>query len=1043
MRALILSASAGSGKTYRLAYKFVHDTIKHFHTKPYLYRAILAVTFTNKATEEMKSRILKEINDLVENPDRSNYLKDLERDLQLTREQIMERARALRSKILHDYSHFTILTIDKFFQRILRAFIKELGIELNYNIELDTESMLTRSTDALIEDIPHNEELQRWMLEFAQERIDQNKSWDLRSGIKALGGDIFQESNKQTIEQAPSKQALREAIAAADKLAAKARAEAKAVAMKAVEIMNREGLTGDEFAYRAGGFISTFQKVAAGEEPSLGQRVREKAQSPKGWSKESTAATVAEQLQPLLKQIVDIYDTNAKLFSTLRIIKANYRSYALLQDIYRKVQEQCESEGVMLLSETKYILSRFVEGNDAPFIYEKTGNRFERFMIDEFQDTSLKEWSNFVPLLRNALSQAEDTSVLIVGDVKQSIYRWRGGDWRILQRGVSEELGAEHTQTVFMQENYRSLRHIVEFNNRVFDSDGERLDSVVKIDNLTLNTQLRSALDADNLSGDTYAELSDTLRRAYHAHKQDVRRRASKEGYVRVERFDKDTEPPIVAYIESAIARGYDYKDIMILCRTKSESARAAKILLDYKHRNNTFNIMTQDTLIVGNSSISGFVISTLRLSQDMSDAISLAIHNDYRGLPYDEPLTEDEQQWFASISQLSPEQAFEHIVEHYDLSSHRDEIAYLQAIHEQIVTFCSSKVADINLFLTSWDEVGKDASLSVEKSDSTIELLTIHKAKGLEKKVVIIPYCGWSLDPMTNSHIWATPDNDEDTLASLGRFPVNYTEEMTSAIFADDYYREKVYSHVDAINLLYVALTRAAEELYVCIPHGPRMRKQNVGYLLWEAIGGDRRDNTDIVEYGELAPPAYAKEEASTTRNILLGHYPTSTGAMNLRLGEQRYFEEGGERHLSARNIGIVMHSILSQATTREDVLQGIERLLKKGRISPTQAAELSATIAREFERDEVKEWFGEWDDVRTENDILRTGEGLTLRPDRVMIRGERAVVVDYKFGEEHSKQYSKQVERYMALLQEMGYTRTEGYLWYLSAGKIVKIEN
>ena len=192
MRALILSASAGSGKTYRLAYKFVHDTIKHFHTKPYLYRAILAVTFTNKATEEMKSRILKEINDLVENPDRSNYLKDLERDLQLTREQIMERARALRSKILHDYSHFTILTIDKFFQRILRAFIKELGIELNYNIELDTESMLTRSTDALIEDIPHNEELQRWMLEFAQERIDQNKSWDLRSGIKALGGDIFQ-----------------------------------------------------------------------------------------------------------------------------------------------------------------------------------------------------------------------------------------------------------------------------------------------------------------------------------------------------------------------------------------------------------------------------------------------------------------------------------------------------------------------------------------------------------------------------------------------------------------------------------------------------------------------------------------------------------------------------------------------------------------------------------------------------------------------------------------------------------------------------------
>lgn len=1038
MRALILSASAGSGKTYRLAYKFVHDTIKHFHTKPYLYRAILAVTFTNKATEEMKSRILKEINDLVEHPDQSSYMADLQRDLHLSQEQIIQRARSLRKKILHDYSHFTILTIDKFFQRILRAFIKELGIDLNYNIELDTESMLARSTDALIEDIAHDEELQRWMMEFAQERIDQNKSWDLRGGIKSLGGDIFKESNKQTIEQAPSKQALRETIAQAEQMAAKARAEAKAVAAKAIEIMDHEGLTGDEFQYRSSGFISTFAKVAAGEEPSLGQRVREKALSPRGWSKEPAAQAAAERLQPLLCQIVDIYDSNAKLFSTLRIVKANYRSYALLQDIYRKVQEQCESEGVMLLSETKYILSRFVEGNDAPFIYEKTGNRFERFMIDEFQDTSLKEWSNFVPLLRNAISQAEDTSVLIVGDVKQSIYRWRGGDWRILQRGVSAELGEEHTQTVFMQENYRSLKQIVEFNKVVFEE-------VVRSDNETLNTLLDSALSAENLSHGTHADLYNTLQQAYRSHAQQVKRQASKEGYVRVERFDKDAEPPIIEYIESAIARGYAYKDIMILCRSKSEGARAAKILLDYKTCNNSFNIMTQDSLIVGNSSVSGFIISTLRLSQDAGDAISLAIHNDYLHLPYDQTPSTDEQQWLTSISQLSPEQAFEHIVAHYDLCSHRDEIAYLQAIHEQIVGFCSSKIADINLFLQAWDEGGKDSSLSVEKSDSTIELLTIHKAKGLEKKIVIIPYCGWSLDPLSNSHVWATPDNEQDTLASLGRFPVNYTEEMTTAIFADDYYREKVYSHVDAINLLYVALTRAEEELYICIPHGPRMRKQNVGHLLWEAVGKGQGDTPDVVEYGCQDSPARskAKAEENPTRNLLLDSYPTSTSAMNLRLGEQRYFEQGSERHLSARNIGIVMHSLLSQATTRDDVLQGIDRLRKKGRISPTQAEELSVAIEREFEREQVREWFGEWDDVRTENDILGSGDGLTLRPDRVMISGTRAMVVDYKFGEEHSRQHLKQMNRYMALLRQMGYTHVEGYLWYLSAGKIVKIEN
>ena len=185
MRAKILSASAGSGKTYRLAYKYVHDTIKYFYEKPYLYRAILAVTFTNKATEEMKSRILKEINDIVQSPAKSSYLKDLKRDTALTEQEIISRAKGILSRILHDYSRFTILTIDKFFQRILRAFIKELGIDLNYNIELETSSILTRSTDALIDDITTNEELQRWILDFAQENFDNNSGWDVRRNILA------------------------------------------------------------------------------------------------------------------------------------------------------------------------------------------------------------------------------------------------------------------------------------------------------------------------------------------------------------------------------------------------------------------------------------------------------------------------------------------------------------------------------------------------------------------------------------------------------------------------------------------------------------------------------------------------------------------------------------------------------------------------------------------------------------------------------------------------------------------------------------------
>ena len=1042
MRAHILSASAGSGKTYRLAYKFVHDTIKNYHTKPYLYRAILAVTFTNKATEEMKSRILREINTLIVAPSQSSYMNDLKSNLSLSEEQIIERAQGLQAKILHDYSRFTVLTIDKFFQRILRAFIKELGIDLNYNIELDTASVLARSTDSLIEEIPSNDELRRWMTEFIQEHIDQNKDWDLRKDMNNLGQDIFNESSKQTIENALSKEELRKIINESSATVAKLRAECKALAEKAIAIMNEAGVVGDDFIYKANGFISTFSTVAAGDQPTLGVRVRQKALSPDGWSKVAAAQALAPQLCPLLARIVELLDECLPLETTLKIVKAKYRSYALLQDIYRKVLEECEREGIMLLSETKYILSRFVEDNDAPFIYEKTGNRFERFMIDEFQDTSLKEWSNFVPLLRNAMAQEEDTSVFIVGDVKQSIYRWRGGDWRILQQGVSDALGAEDTHTEFMKDNYRSAENIVYFNNKA-------IDNIIKADNAVLNDALDKAKDEQKLSAECYADLYNTLERAYTSHGQNPKFKTTKQGYICVEKMEPETEPPIIEYIESAISRGYSYKDILILCRTKNEIAQAAAILLEYKKRNNAFNIMTQESLVIGSAAVSSFIIAAMRLSQNMGDTISLAILNDYLGRAYNQPLEEREQHLLSSISQLSPEQAFEHIVEEYRLGERRDEIAFLQALHEQVVSFCSSKVADITLFLQMWDESGENKSLNVEKSDSTIELLTIHTAKGLEKEIVIIPYCGWALDPKVRDNtIWATPDNDSSPLSALGRFPVNYSSQMASAIFANEYYREKVYAHVEAINLLYVALTRAKEELYVCIPHKDA-RYRHVGSLLWDAVKGNAKTDEETSRcYSECGPkdaPATGgdRDKPNAIRNILLDNYPTSQARMSLRFGGQRYFEDGGDRRLSARNMGILMHSVLSEATTIEDINKSIDRLQKDGRIAPSQAEELHAAIEREFSREQVREWFGEWDDVRCESDILCSHEAGTRRPDRVMIRGERAVVVDYKFGEEHSSAHKRQMRHYIELLSKMGYEQIEGYLWYLMTGEIVKIDN
>ena len=1035
MRAKILSASAGSGKTYRLAYKFVHDTIKHFTSKPYLYRAILAVTFTNKATEQMKSRILKEINCLATNIDNSSYLGDLQRDLGLDKSEITKRAKIIRTRILHDYSHFMVLTIDKFFQRILRAFVKELGIEINYNIELDTTPLLSQSTDMLIDDISENEELRKWVIGYVQENIDDSDEWDISKEMKMLGKDIFNEQSKQAIHDSLPRTELLKIIKDAEKDCAKSHAHLMNLARQAQDIMLDAGVNTNDFIQKSKGAPSAFDKIIA-DQPIKTIAYRKYTNPEEVWSKNAAAIAIVPKLRDILTQILDFYDTVNKHQLSLQIIRQRYRSYALLQDIYNKVRLICDQEGKMLLSETKYILSKFVEQNDAPFIYEKTGNRFERFMIDEFQDTSIKEWSNFVPLLKNAMAQSEDTSVLIVGDVKQSIYRWRGGDWRILHQYAKDVLGKDDTDVEFMENNFRSLKQVVEFNNSA-------IKHIIEADNQALNSWLETELKSNHIKKSTYDEMHNILKTAYSAHHQTARFKGSKDGYVCVETFDE--QPPLIDAIRSVIERGYSYSDILILYRSHNAGgAKVTKILLDYKRENNDFNIMTQDSLIVGSSAISNFVIAIMRLSQNTNDSISLAIVNDYLERSYNLPLCDKEREMLIEISRLTPELAFERIVQEYELGNRQDEIAYLQALHEQIVNFCASRVADIQLFLREWDESGCNSSLSIEKSDSTIEIMTIHKAKGLERKVVIIPYCNWILHPKPSSTMWANPEQG-DNLSEIGCFPVNINKDVLSSIYADEYSREYVYSHIDAINLLYVALTRAQEELYAFIPKSA----SGTGKLLREAVSENAvtiDENIIRSEYGSKQAPSQSgsSQEEQQVKNVIISSYPTTTINIDssLRLPQQRYFEEPCSPLFSQLNVGIIMHEILNNADSAEQVIAGIEQARAAARLDSEQADNLKQIIEREFQRPEVSQWFGPWDEVRRENDILVNGQNGTRRPDRVMISGNRAVVVDYKFGQQ-SPSHHKQVKRYMHLLTKMGYRQIEGYVWYMTLGQIVRIEN
>ncbi|MFI3280341.1 MAG: UvrD-helicase domain-containing protein [Rikenellaceae bacterium] len=1053
MRATIYNASAGSGKTYTLAYKYVRDVIE----EPMLYRNILAVTFTNKATEEMKRRILSEIHSLAAG-DASNYLERLQSELSLSERVVRKRALQVRGAILHDYSRFTILTIDRFFQRIIRAFIQELGIDINYNIELDPATILSQSADRIIEEVSSNDELKRWISEFIEERIEDGRSWDIHEGVLSLGGEIFKESNRETLERPNSKAELKAIVDRFQKSSEQTKAHMKKCAERALEIVAELGLTTESFNGKSRSFAKYFNTIAAGEIKEPTKTQRDRSNSTDGWGKGAAIEAATSRLQPILFEIIETFDNNIKQWNTASLLRENYRSFALLTDLYKMVNMVSNEQNMMLLSETKLILSKFIANNDVPFIYEKVGNRFDRYMIDEFQDTSLKEWHNFLPLLQNAMSQSEKSSVLIVGDIKQSIYRWRGGDWRILHSLARRDMGAESTEVVNLKENYRSLPNIVKFNNAL-------IEAVVSLDNTALNGKLESALERQAISVEAHNELKDMLQQAYTDHAQTPRKSGESDGYV--ELTIHDDEPQIVERIKGVLDQGFKPCEILILVRSNTDGIKIAEKLLEFKRENREsryyFDVMTQEALVVGLAPVSQFIVAVLTLAVNQEDSIQRAIYNRFLGdRGFDAPLSKSDCEFIQSIRMLSTEEAFEGIVIYYELDKEPNNIAYMQAIHESICNFCSSKNGDITLFLKWWEEHGAARSISVEQSEKSIEITTIHKAKGLEKAVVMIPYCTWSLDPKSggggkadpkktqkSSAVWAEAS---DQLDELGAFPVKYKKQMGESLFSEQYFREFVYSHIDNINMLYVALTRASQALHIFIKRG----KIGVGRAITEVLPsadgefklGDLEgfatasEDKTTISFGEKSAPLTRSRTKGNSRLYIMDSYPTSQADLRLRLPSQRYFEQDQQVELSPRHEGILMHKVFAEAATSEEIGERLSSMLLNGQISQEEHKTLKVKIDKALETEPIKGWFTHtWETVHNEHDIILPKSSSFKRPDRVMISGNQAVVVDYKFGIHELKEHRQQIEEYKMLLEEMGYRDVIGYLWYIKSGKIVAV--
>ncbi len=919
----IIGASAGSGKTYRLAYEYVRSVI----ADPVLYRHILAVTFTNKATEEMRSRILERLHELAVG-EKSPYLERLMAELPgFDEAKIRTRAAEVQRLILHDYSRFAVFTIDRFFQRLIRGFIRELGVELNFNLELETDSLLEMAADVLIADSTGDADLQRRLFALARQNLDEGKRWDIREPLIVLGKELFGENY------------------------ARARGN--------TEASGREQTT------------SLIEALSARGESSDDPRLR----------------------------------------ASVQLLRENYRNFMLLSDLQQRIEVICREENIVPIAETNRVIARLVEGNDAPFIFEKAGSYFSRFYIDEFQDTSGAQWDNFVPLLHNAVASEEGEPVMLIGDIKQAIYRWRGGDWQILSRKVREQFGEDRIEAESLDTNYRSLPRVVEFNNRA-------VGLLAQAGNTELNSMISKALVDRTIDSELASEMTDLLAEAYVGHTQKPRPEAQG-GYVTFTLYGKDEEgkytPPVIERIEELQSRGFAAGDIAVLVRSNTQGAQVARMLLAYKHANPsspyTYDVLTSEALTVGASAVSRFIIACLSLAVTPDDSIQRAIFNQWLGRDFGEQLSSDDVGFFKRLVGLSTEDAFEEIVLRFGLSGRSTEIAYIQALHQQITTFSARHVADVPLFLKWWNERGAAASITMQGRSNAITISTIHKSKGLQYKAVIVPFLSWKMGPDTRGRqmvVWAEAKG-EDELDELGAMPLNYKKLMAESHFAPDYYREQVLAHIDALNLFYVAVTRAEDELHLMSSLNTRLGKDTVGNMLCSVLGvktGKGAMSGEVLEFGQPTHPVTREDSGSTALTTYHTARPDAKVKLKIASGE--------------RDHGVEMHKAFERATSADDIQKALERM-------PNNSL--------------VREWFDtDWDEIHSEAGIILPGTASTKRPDRVMIKGKRAVVVDYKFGAVKRAEYVSQMRTYMTLLSEMGY-EPEGHIWYVALDKIEKV--
>ena len=1071
----VYRASAGSGKTFRLAMEY----IKLLVAKPTAYKEILAVTFTNKATEEMKMRILSHLYGLWKGlPDSKVFMDTLLKELgnDATAELVSERAGTALRLILHDYHHMRVETIDAFFQRVLRGLSRELGLATGLTVEIGDVAAEQKAVDALIDGLKRNSALLGWMLGLVEEQMDEQRSFFVVDQVKDFGRNIFRDFYKEhagKLNEVLSKKDFFSQYAERLKsMREQSKQKIIAYADAFEQILQREGLTIDDFSNGAKGVAGYFPKLRTqfdDDSKLLTKRVQAALaeQSASNWLTKTAIADalpivnlVEQKLINLLNDAEEVRQKETRVYKSADLTLRHLNKLRLLGSIEQKVREMNGETNRFLLSDTQTLLHALMEDSDAPFIFEKIGTQIRHVMIDEFQDTSTVQWRNFKILLNECLSHS-DSSGLIVGDVKQSIYRWRSGDWRLLN-DIEEEFGDRQApiKAKTLDTNFRSSRNIIEFNNAFF--------------NLAAEEEQTSLIENGNMNEDR------SLKKAYSHVTQHVPTDKPSEGYVQIcllprENYEEETLSRLKASIEKLIEEGVAQEDIAILVRyNKTIEAIANRFTQEMPQ----LSFVSDEAFCIDSSIAVNMIIDALRLLVDQNDTMAAA-RLEKAQEKYLASQNENDQPFNLSALQLSNHLPLYELVEalyrDLNLQQLQNENAYICAFFDMVSTYLEDHTSDINAFLKSWDESLHEKTV---QSDAThgIRLLTIHKSKGLEFDHVFMPFCDWELE-RRNTLIWCKPT--ESPYDELPIVPIDYSaKKMKGSIYEADYEQEHLQKTVDNLNLLYVAFTRAAKSLYVWAKKGDAngrslLIEKTIEKLTSQLpsciVTGDPEDKAAEVTLVYGSPIFNSKQEPTTKKseedslnvfkqeeqNINIEIKNATTAPLQFRQSNQsRQFvedleteaQEGKEEESQYIKTGNILHFVFSSIRTPDDIDPTILRLESEGLLADLDMStkSLSKLLHQRIEDPKATEWFaGKWK-VYNECAIIwsdpNTGEVFSKRPDRVISDGDETIVIDFKFAKP-TPAHRTQVQKYMGLLNSMGHQKVKGYLWYVFSNNIVEV--